>query len=162
MATAITVNDQRVEVATDASAPLIYALRNELGLRGTRFGCGGEDCSACLVIVDSKQQCSCTYLVSDAAGKTVRTVEGITGPIADILRREFVSVGAAQCGYCLSGIFVTAHELIAGKQRPSTEAIKLSLARHLCRCGAHAAILRGIRQAIDAIEQIGHYDHGER
>jgi aerobic-type carbon monoxide dehydrogenase small subunit (CoxS/CutS family) len=161
MTTAITVNGQPVDVATDATAPLIYALRNELGLRGTRYGCGGEDCSACLIIVDSKRQCSCTYLVSDAAGKDVRTVEGITGPIADILRREFVSVSAGQCGYCLSGIFVTAHELIAGKQRPSTEAVKQALARHLCRCGAHAAILRGIRQAIDAVAQLEQYGRDE-
>lgn len=160
MATTFTVNGKRVEVTADAAAPLIYALRNELGLRGTRYGCGAEDCSACLVIVDSKRHCSCTYLVSDAAGKEVRTVEGITGPIADILRKELVDVGAGQCGYCLSGIFITAHEIIAGEKKPPTEAIKQSLAPHLCRCGAHAAILRGIRQAINVIEQLGQYRDG--
>ncbi|WP_080137357.1 (2Fe-2S)-binding protein [Bradyrhizobium sacchari] len=157
MATAFTVNGKRVEVTTDAETPLIYALRNELGLRGTRFGCGGEDCSACLVIVDQTRRCSCTYLVADAAGKSVQTIEGITGNIADILREAFVEAGAGQCGYCLSGIFVTAHELVAGKQRPSIEEVKKSLGRHLCRCGAHAAILRGIGKAIDAVDELGGY-----
>jgi aerobic-type carbon monoxide dehydrogenase small subunit (CoxS/CutS family) len=160
MATAFSVNGERVEVTTDAASPLIYALRNELGLRGTRYGCGAEDCSACLVIVDSRRHCSCTYLISDAAGKDVRTVEGITGPVADILRKKLVDVGAGQCGYCLSGIFVTAYDLLAGEKKPSIATIKQSLARHLCRCGAHAAIMRGIHQAIDAVEQLGQYRDG--
>lgn len=160
MATKLTVNGKDVELATDDAAPLIHALRNELGLRGTRFGCGAEDCSACLVVVDQKRRCSCTCLVSDAAGKDVQTVEGITGPAAELLRKAFADVGAGQCGYCLSGIFVTAHELVAGETKPSMDAIRQALARHLCRCGAHAAIIRGIRQAIDAVEQSGLYRHG--
>jgi aerobic-type carbon monoxide dehydrogenase small subunit (CoxS/CutS family) len=157
MTTTFTVNGRKVEVETDPAAPLVYALRNELGLRGTRYGCGGEDCSACLVVVDSTPRWSCTYLISDAADKDVRTVEGITGPIADILRAAFVDVGAGQCGYCLSGIFVTAHRLIAGDKKPSMDAVKQSLARHLCRCGAHAAILRAIQRAIEDVRQLGQY-----
>jgi nicotinate dehydrogenase subunit A len=151
LATKLSVNGQEVEVHSDDSSPLIYVLRNEFGLRGTRFGCGGEDCGACMVLVDGRLQYSCTYLVSDAAGKKIETIEGIKGGVADILRKALVDGGAGQCGYCLSGIFVTTSELIA-RQKPSLSELKSALSRHLCRCGAHASILRAIGDAIETVE----------
>ena len=158
MGTTFSVNGEAVELQAEESSPLILALRNELGLKGTRFGCGGEDCGACIVLVDCELQYSCTYQVADAAGKDVRTIEGLTGPVADVLRQAMVEAGAGQCGYCLSGIFVTAHELLAAPKRPSQDAVKRALARHLCRCGAHAAILRAIYRAIDTVAASGDYD----
>lgn len=152
------MNGRSVDISADIAAPLILVLRNELGLKGTRFGCGAEDCGSCTVLVDSKLQYACTYPVADAAGKEIRTIEGVTGAVADILRQAMIEAGAGQCGYCLSGIFVTTHQLLAGSERPSHDMVKRALTRHLCRCGAHAAILRAIHRAIDAIAARGGYD----
>lgn len=159
MATTFSVNGQRVDIDADIASPLILALRNELGLKGTRFGCGAEDCGSCTVLVDSALRYACTCPVADAAGKKVQTIEGLTGTVADVLRQAMVAAGAGQCGYCLSGIFVTTHQLLTGPGRPSQDAVKQALARHLCRCGAHAAILRAIHQAVDTIAAGGGY-HG--
>jgi aerobic-type carbon monoxide dehydrogenase small subunit (CoxS/CutS family) len=151
LATQFFVNGEEVEVRSDTSSPLIHVLRNELGFRATRFGCGGEDCGACTVIVDGELRYSCTYLVSDAAGKTIETAEGLKGEVASILRQALMDAGAGQCGYCLSGIFVTTSELMARKS-PSLPELKSALSRHLCRCGAHASILRAIQTAMKAVE----------
>jgi nicotinate dehydrogenase subunit A len=151
LATKFSVNGEEVEVYSDSSSPLIHVLRNDLGLKGTRFGCGGEDCGACTVLVDGRLQYSCSYLVSDAAGKKIETIEGIKGGVADILRKALVDGGAGQCGYCLSGIFVTTSQLIA-RQSPSLSELKSALSRHLCRCGAHASILRAIGNAMEIVK----------
>jgi nicotinate dehydrogenase subunit A len=156
--TTLSVNGKQVELKSDGASPLILALRNELGLTGTRFGCGAEDCGACTVLINSTPHYSCTYLVADAAGKDVKTVEGLTGRVAQVLRDALVGAGAGQCGYCLTGIFVTTHTLMAGTERPTSDALKLALSRHLCRCGAQAAIVRGINRAIKEVARFGGYN----
>jgi aerobic-type carbon monoxide dehydrogenase small subunit (CoxS/CutS family) len=132
-------------------ATLLNALRNEWGLTGTRFGCGGEDCGACTVLVDGELCFACSKFVGDLAGRQVQTIEGLSGPLADALRHSFIETSAGQCGYCLSGVFVTAYHLLQRIARPTRSEIAAALDRHLCRCGAHASILRAIDLAADRL-----------
>jgi len=147
MGVRLTVNGAPVEVRADGSTPLILALRNELELKGTRFGCGGEDCGACMVLVDSAPRYSCTLQLDDVARHQVTTIEGLNDSLAHVLREAILAESAGQCGYCLSGIFVTLHHSIAS----STE-VAGALGRHLCRCGANAAILRAVDRTLELIE----------
>jgi nicotinate dehydrogenase subunit A len=119
MAISITVNGQAHALEEDGSLPLIFALRNTLGLKGVRFGCGGEDCGACTVIVDGKLHYSCTVTLDAVAGRHVETVDGLIGQEANALRDAFVAERAGQCGYCLSGILVTAYSVLQESKRPS-------------------------------------------
>jgi len=147
MGTSFTLNGEPVTVAADGNSTLLLALRNELGLQGTRFGCGAEDCGACTVLIDGHLHYACGQFVEDTAGKHVETVEGLRGPIADALRTAFFEAGAGQCRYCLSGIFVTAHDLLMRNRQPARAEIRAALSRNLCRCGAHGSILRGVEKA---------------
>jgi len=142
-----TVNGKVVTSGADGGSTLLLVLRNELGLHGTRFGCGAEDCGACTVLIDGHLHYACGQFVEDAAGKQVETVEGLQGAVADALREAFFEVGAGQCRYCLSGIFVTAYALLTRNPSPSRDDIRSVLSRNLCRCGAHASIVRGIERA---------------
>jgi nicotinate dehydrogenase subunit A len=151
LTTRFLLNGVQTESNVDPSMPLIYFLRNEQGLKGTRFGCGGEDCGACTLLLDGALKFSCTLLVSDVAGKAIETVEGLHGELAESLRKELAAGGATQCGYCLSGIFVTAYELLRRDSNPTREEVQAALSRSLCRCGAHASILRAIARSIDAL-----------
>lgn len=155
MSTSFKVNGKSVTVEADDNSTLLLALRNELSLHGTRFGCGAEDCGACTVLIDGHLHYSCGQFVGDIAGKHVETAEGLHGPVADALRAAFHEVGAGQCRYCLSGIFVTAHDLLTRNARPRREDIRAALSRNLCRCGAHASILRGVVIAMDLIAKTG-------
>ena len=155
MTTKFSLNGIQTESNVDPSMPLIYFLRNEQGLKGTRFGCGGEDCGACTILVDEALKFSCTLLVSEVAGKSIETVEGLHGKLAEILREELAVGGATQCGYCLSGIFVTTYDLLRRIPNPADEQVKAALSRNLCRCGAHASILRAIARSIDAPSSSG-------
>jgi aerobic-type carbon monoxide dehydrogenase small subunit (CoxS/CutS family) len=152
MGVTLTVNGTPVEVHIDGATPLILALRNELGLKGTRFGCGGEDCGACMVLVDSKPRYSCTLQLDEVAGKRVTTIEGLNDRLSEVLREAILTESAGQCGYCLSGIFVTLHHCIAASTQPSRTEVVGALNRHLCRCGANAAILRAVHRALEHIE----------
>jgi aerobic-type carbon monoxide dehydrogenase small subunit (CoxS/CutS family) len=144
-----------VELRVDESIPLILALRNSLGLKGTRFGCGGEDCGACMVLVDSQPSYSCTLQLAEVAGKRVTTVEGLNDRLSDVLREAILAENAGQCGYCLSGIFVSLHHCVSRPTQPTRAEIVGALNRHLCRCGANAAILRAADRALERIEAGG-------
>jgi nicotinate dehydrogenase subunit A len=152
MAVSFTVNGTPVEVRADGTTPLILALRNELGLKGTRFGCGAEDCGACMVLVDSEPRYSCTLQLGDVARKRVTTIEGLNDRVSEVLREAILAESAGQCGYCLSGIFVTLHHCISASAQPKYAEVAGALGRHLCRCGANAAILRSVGRALDLIE----------
>jgi aerobic-type carbon monoxide dehydrogenase small subunit (CoxS/CutS family) len=149
------VNGTPVEVRVDGSTPLILALRNELGLKGTRFGCGGEDCGACMVLVDSEPKYSCTLQLDDVTQNRVTTIEGLNDRLAEVLRQAILAESAGQCGYCLSGIFVTLHHCLSGTAQPKYTEVAEALGRHLCRCGANAAILRAVKRALEGIEAGG-------
>jgi nicotinate dehydrogenase subunit A len=128
--------------------PLLYILREDLGLKGARFGCGVGDCGACTVLVDGRAMRSCELPLWSLDRKAVTTIEGLSGSVThDSLRCAILKHQAGQCGYCLTGIIMTAMELIDRGGDPSRERIAQALERNLCRCGAHNRIMRAIEEA---------------
>jgi len=151
MATTLTLDvngkshDLRVD---DSQMPLLYALRENLGLHGPRFGCGLAQCGSCTVHVDGKAVRSCVYPVKQAAGRKVVTLEGLgTGSKLHPLQEAFIQEQAVQCGYCINGMIMQAAELLATNKRPSEDQIRQALADNLCRCGTHLRIVRAVKRA---------------
>jgi nicotinate dehydrogenase subunit A len=150
-AVTITVNGQPHEVPAEPDTPLLYVLRNDLGLNAPKFGCGLSECGACTVLVDGEAVRSCIYPVSDVAGKQVTTLEGLGGPDhLHPLQQAFIDEQAAQCGYCISGMIMTAAAFLNQNPTPDEPAIRQALAGNLCRCGTHVRILRAISRAAGA------------
>lgn len=141
------VNGEVRAVRTGADIPLLYALREELGLKGTRFGCGDAACGACTVVVDGVAVTSCDLPVSAVAGKSVETVESLDTDPPHPLIDAAIDHQAAQCGYCLPGILMAAKALIERNSRPDRAEIIAALDGNLCRCGTHTRILRAVEQA---------------
>ncbi len=148
MAIAITVNGTARQVAAPETTTLLDVLRNQLGLMGTRYGCGLEQCGCCMVLVDGQPVHSCTREVGTLAGKAVTTIEGL-GSAAEPhpLQQAFLDEQAGQCGYCLSGILISAKALLDKNPAPSRADIVAALDKHLCRCGSHPRILRAVERA---------------
>lgn len=143
-----TVNGSAVSVTADPDTPLLDVLRNHLGLVGTKFGCGEEQCGSCIVLVDGKPEKSCGKALSTVAGKAVITIEGLGTPEhPHPLQQAFLDEQAGQCGYCLSGILVSAKALLDENPSPSRREIALALDDNICRCGSHARILRAVELA---------------
>ncbi|MDB5417848.1 MAG: (2Fe-2S)-binding [Phenylobacterium sp.] len=146
----ITLNVNGADHTVDAApeTPLLYVLRNDLQLNGAKFGCGLGQCGACTVQVDGKAAYSCLLPVSAAAGRKVRTVEGLgTVERPGALQRAFETEQAAQCGYCIAGMIMRAQALLDANPRPSEAQIRAHMQPNLCRCGTHMRILRAIRRA---------------
>ena len=140
------VNGARHEVAAEPETPLLYVLRNDLNLKGARYGCGLGLCGACTVIVDGQAVQSCDVPVSAVEGKKITTIEGIgTAAEPHPLQKAFIAEQAAQCGYCITGIIMSAKALLDAKPAPTEEELRAALERNLCRCGTHTRILRAIR-----------------
>ena len=148
----ITVNGQSRMVEAAAETPLLYVLRNELKLNAAKFGCGLSQCGACTVHVDGEAVRSCIYPVSDAAGKQVTTLEGL-GTLDDPhpIQQAFLDEQAAQCGYCIPGMMMTAAALLDQTDQPSEADIRQALAGNLCRCGTHVRIIRAVQRAADTM-----------
>ncbi len=148
MVTRLFVNGSARESAAAEDTPLLYVLRNDLGLKATRYGCGTEKCGACLVLVDGRPAYACTTPLSAVGDKRVTTLEGL-GDEANPhpLQRALLDEQAAQCGYCLSGIVIRAAALLAENPRPDEAAVRKALDGHLCRCGAHNRIVRAVLRA---------------
>ena len=147
----LVVNGEPVRVETDATAPLLSVLRDELALRGSRFGCGTEQCGACMVLIDGKPEYSCARDVATVAGRRITTVEGLAqnGALHPV-QQAFLDEQAGQCGYCLSGILISAAALLAENSRPSRADIVAALDPHLCRCGMHNRVIRAVARAATA------------
>jgi nicotinate dehydrogenase subunit A len=143
----ITVNGREHEVAATPETPLLYVLRNELGLVAAKYGCGLGRCGACAVLVDGAVALSCVTPVGEVAAP-VTTLEGL-GTASDLhpLQRAFLEEQAAQCGYCTAGMVVTAAALLARNPDPTDGEIREALAGTLCRCGSHPRILKAIKRA---------------
>ncbi len=145
---ALRVNGRTREVHVEPDTPLLYVLRNHLGLKGTRFGCGLGVCGACLVLVDGHPSYSCDIPVWSVDGKDVTTIEGLGAdgrphPVA----RSIVEHQAAQCGYCMSGIVVRAARLLTDNPNPSDAEVRAALDDNLCRCGSHNRVVRAVLAA---------------
>jgi nicotinate dehydrogenase subunit A len=135
-------------VAAEAETPLLYVLRNDAGCKGVRYGCGAGQCGACMVIIDGKPVQACDVPVSAVAGKSITTVEGIgSEEKPHPLQSAFVEEQAAQCGYCITGIIMSAKVLLDSNPSPSDAQIKEALSKNLCRCGTHLRIVRAIKRA---------------
>ncbi len=136
----------------DPDTPLLYVLRNDLGLTGTRFGCGLSQCGACTVHLDGRAVRSCVTPVRTVQGRSVTTIEGLGSPERpDALQAAFVAEQAAQCGYCTAGIVMTARAFLAQTKRPSEPQVRQALAGNLCRCGSHDRVVRAIMRAAAAM-----------
>ncbi len=146
--TELVVNGERRSVAAHPDTPLLYVLRNDLGLVGSRFGCGSGQCGACFVIVDGKAMPSCDAPLWSVANKSVTTVEGLSkGGALHPVQKALLAEQAAQCGYCTSGIAVTAAAFLSTNKNPTEAEVRAALDRNLCRCGAHNRVVRAVLRA---------------
>jgi len=142
------VNGTAHQVTAPQSTPLLYVLRNDLGLRGTRFGCGTGHCGSCTVQLDGRAVQSCDTPLWSAAGHEITTIEGIgSGGEMHALQAAFLVEQAAQCGYCINGIIMSAKALLAQNPTPTEDEVRHGLRRHLCRCGTHVRIVRAVLRA---------------
>jgi aerobic-type carbon monoxide dehydrogenase small subunit (CoxS/CutS family) len=144
------VNGRPCDVAVDPDTPLLYVLRNDLGLKGTRFGCGLGLCGACTVIIEGRARTSCDLPVSAVRGLAISTVEGLAHADGlDPLQDAFIDAGAGQCGFCLSGILMAARALLDVDPHPDDVQIREALEPNICRCGVQARVLRAIHRVVD-------------
>ena len=141
------VNGTIHKLEVDPSTPLLWVLREQLGLVGSKFSCGIGECGACTVHVDGQPTLSCVTPVGDVSGKDVTTIEGLKGPLADALRHAWIEEDVPQCGYCHSGQIMSASVLLASKPRPSDADIDAAMSGVLCRCGTYPGIRRAIHRA---------------
>jgi isoquinoline 1-oxidoreductase subunit alpha len=147
MTISITVNDQTRTVDVEADTPLLWVLRDELRLTGTKFGCGMAQCGACTVQVDGRPTRACVTPVSAVAGARVVTIEGLAGPVAEAVRDAWRELDTPQCGYCQSGQIVAAEALLRSNAKPTDTDIDTALAGNLCRCATYARIRKAIHRA---------------
>ncbi len=150
MSIELTVNGQTVSVQAAGDTPLLDVLRNHLELKGSRYGCGLEQCGSCMVVIDGKAEYSCAKDVSTVAGRRVETVESL---LDHPLHQAFLDEQAGQCAYCVSGIMMTAKALLDANKSPTRDQIVAALDSHLCRCGAHPRIIRAIERAANVLRE---------
>jgi aerobic-type carbon monoxide dehydrogenase small subunit (CoxS/CutS family) len=162
MAITITVNDRQHTVESSPDTPLLYALTNELKLRGPRFGCGLAQCGSCSVLIDGVETRSCVTPLSAVDTRSVTTLEGLPGwfaaqqglaqaPELHPVQQAFIDEQAIQCGYCYNGMAIKAAELLANNPRPSEAEARVAMNGHLCRCGTYPRILKAIERAANEI-----------
>ena len=150
MSIELTVNGRVVTVTVADDMPLLDVLRNHLDLKGSRYGCGLEQCGSCMVLIDGKADYSCAREIASLAGKRIETVESLA---SHPLRQAFLEEQAGQCGYCLSGILMSAKALLDTNKSPTRAEIVAALDVHLCRCGAHPRIMRAVEKAAAALRE---------
>lgn len=149
------VNGARQSVDVDPATPLLWVLRDTLGLTGTKFGCGMAQCGACTVHLDGQAVRSCVKRVSDAAGKEITTIEGIASPVAKSLQSAWVELDVPQCGYCQSGQIMSAAVLLSENRNPTDSDIDEAMTGNICRCGTYIRIRAAIHQAAESLKRGG-------
>lgn len=148
MAVSLKVNGASHSVPAEPGTPLLYVLRNDLALNGAKFGCGLAQCGACTVLVDGRPVRSCVTPIDSLGGAEVTTIEGLGTPDnPHALQKAFINEQAAQCGYCISGMIMSAKELLDRKPNATESEVKEALASNLCRCGTHNRIVRAVQRA---------------
>ncbi len=152
----LNVNGRSVSVAADGDTPLLDVLRNHLGLMGTKFGCGLEQCGCCMVLVDGQPEKSCGKALSTLAGRDIVTIEGLgTRERPHPLQQAFLDEQAGQCGYCLAGILISAKALLDRNLSPTRREVAAALDDNICRCGSHHRILRAVMLAAERMRETG-------
>ncbi len=151
MAVQLTVNDAKRTVSADPEKPLLWVLREDLGLPGTKFGCGAGLCGACTVMIDGKTVRACLTTISAAAGKHVTTIEHVaTTPIGKRITEAWVELDVPQCGYCQAGQIMSATALLTAQPKPDAAAIDAAMRGNLCRCATYLRIRKAIQSAANA------------
>jgi isoquinoline 1-oxidoreductase alpha subunit len=145
----LTVNKRNVKVDVEPSTPLLWVLREHLGLTGTKYGCGVSQCGACTVHLDGQPVRSCTTAVSRAVGKEVTTIEGLSADRSHPVQRAWIEVEVPQCGYCQSGQIMSAVALLKTNPNPADEDINRAMSGNICRCGTYPRIRRAIHRAAE-------------
>ncbi|MFD1950292.1 (2Fe-2S)-binding protein [Sphingomonas arantia] len=144
----LNVNDKVARADVDPATPLLYVLRDDLGLHAAKFGCGLGQCGACTVLVDDRPVFACLLPVGAVGTRAIVTVEGLGSADAPgIMQRAFLHEQAAQCGYCIPGMMIRAEALLRRTPAPTEDAMRVAMAPSLCRCGTHMRILRAVRRA---------------
>jgi nicotinate dehydrogenase subunit A len=143
------VNGKKHAVQADPTTPLLYVLRNQLALNGPKYGCGLQQCGACMVLLDGKAEPSCMLPVQAVKNTKITTLEGLTGNNNSLhpVQEAFVQEQAAQCGYCLNGMVLSAVSLLRENPQPDDAKIRAGMERALCRCGTHSRIIRAVKRA---------------
>jgi nicotinate dehydrogenase subunit A len=145
---ALTVNGATHQVDAEPDTPLLYVLREELGLNGAKYGCGLGQCGSCTVLLDRRAVFSCLTPLAAIGNRTVTTIEGLgTAAEPGVVQRAFIDEQAAQCGYCIPGMVMRAHALLERNPAPDDATIRAHMLPNLCRCGTHMRILRAVRRA---------------
>jgi nicotinate dehydrogenase subunit A len=148
MSVSLTVNGARHTSPAAPDTPLLYVLRNDIGINSAKYGCGAAHCGACTVLLDGQPIRSCVYPASDAANGQITTLEGLGNPQSlHVLQRAFIQEQAAQCGYCSAGMIMSAKALLDRNSNPDEAQIRDAMAGNLCRCGTHTRIIRAIQRA---------------
>ena len=145
----LTVNGQPRDVDVSGDTPLLWVLRDSLGLTGTKYGCGMSLCGACTVHVDGNPVRSCSTPVSTVAGKTITTIEGLSGDRSHPVQKAWMEIDVPQCGYCQSGQIMSAAALLAKNPKPSDADIDTAMAGNICRCGTYPRIRKAIHRAAE-------------
>ena len=151
MAFTIKINGADHSVDVDGDTPLLWVLRDVVGMTGTKFGCGMALCGACTVHIDGQATRSCVTPISAVAGKSITTIEGLSGEAGKAVQTAWVSLDVPQCGYCQSGQIMSAAALLAGNAKPTDADIDAALAGNICRCATYARIRAAIHQAADSL-----------
>ena len=152
MAVDFTINGKAVRSAAPATTPLLWVIREELKLTGTKFGCGTGLCGACMVHIDGKRAFSCQTQVSDAAGRSITTIEGLTTGAGRAVQKAWLAENVPQCGYCQSGQIMSAAALLAKNPAPSDADIDTAMSGNICRCGTYGRIRKAIHRAADMMK----------
>jgi isoquinoline 1-oxidoreductase alpha subunit len=150
--TKFAINGRPVEVTSEADTPLLWVVRDELGLIGSKFGCGAAQCGACTMHLDGQPVRSCVTPVSDVEGKEVTTIEGLSGPVADAVRSAWQKLDVVQCGYCQSGQIMSAVAILAENPAPTDTDIDTGLSGNLCRCNTYQRIRAAMHEAAGTLK----------
>jgi isoquinoline 1-oxidoreductase alpha subunit len=146
------VNGETKELDVSPEMPLLWALRDRLNLTGTKFGCGHAMCGACTVHIDGEAARSCSIMAGEAAGKSITTIEGVSGQVAEAVIDAWQRLDVVQCGYCQSGQIMSAIALLTSNKKPADRDIDLSMEGNICRCGTYVRIRKAIHEAAKTLE----------